>query len=134
MAFSVAVFLVHVEVEAAGEVVPPGGDHHGPAADRTVFNQLLLIAHRALEEHLVGLAAAGADVRVIHAARQPSLPAASSGMRLRLRATQVAKSCSSGFSCRATSTLRALQYASAKSRLNWNMLPRSAAPGKPSWR
>ena len=41
------------------------------------------------------------------------------------------KLCSDGFSARVASTGRAPRKSSSKSRLNWNMLPRSSAPGNP---
>jgi hypothetical protein len=44
---------------------------------------------------------------------------------------QASNVCSAGFRERENSRLRAAQYMSLKSRLNWNMLPRSSAPGKP---
>ena len=57
-----------------------------------------------------------------------------SGIRLAFAASQVSKSCSSGLSVRTQSMSRAPKYCASKSRLNWNMFPRSSAPGKPKLR
>jgi ATP-dependent RNA helicase RhlE len=57
--------------------------------------------------------------------RQPS------GTCAAFLASHCSNVCISGLSARATETSRALQNDSLKSRLNWNMLPRSSAPGKP---
>ena len=48
--------------------------------------------------------------------------------------SQASKVCSEGLSDRLSSRSRRPQNSSLKSRLNWNMLPRSSAPGKPNVR
>lgn len=50
------------------------------------------------------------------------------------RASQVANVCSFGFSARDVDRSRAAQNSALKSRLYWNMFPRSSAPGKPNVR
>ena len=50
----------------------------------------------------------------------------------RLAASHCSKFISAGLSLRVASTLRGARKAVSKSRLNWNMLPRSSAPGKPN--
>src|SRR5881628_1130026 len=54
---------------------------------------------------------------------------AGSGMRPWFFASQASKVCSSGFRLQANAGSRAPQNTSLKSRLNWNMLPRSSPQG-----
>lgn len=65
---------------------------------------------------------------------QPCAMSAAPGMLAALSRNQILNVCSRGFSARATIGSRAAQKSALKSRLNWNMLPRSSAPGKPKLR
>jgi cadmium resistance protein CadD (predicted permease) len=65
---------------------------------------------------------------------QPVAVPSFSGMFAALSLSQVRNVCNRGFSVRAIAGSRAAQKTALKSRLNWNMLPRSSAPGNPKLR
>jgi len=75
-----------------------------------------------------------ADRGSMTAPTQPVAVPSCSGMFAALSLSQVRNVCSRGFSVRAIAGSRAAQKTALKSRLNWNMLPRSSAPGKPKLR